>query len=102
MTDDGKTSPIRERPSARKVAAVRENGKLGGRSKGSVSADKITLRERCRENDEKHIARLERIAEFSKNDRDAISAINTLLDRGHGRAPSPTTVTARAARSPSR
>jgi hypothetical protein len=32
---------------------------------------------------------LERIAEFSKNDRDAISAINTLLDRGHGRAPQP-------------
>ena len=53
-----------------------------GRPKGSMSADKIALRDRCRVKDSEHVSYLEHIAV-------RVAAIRELFDRGHGRCPQP-------------
>ena len=52
-------------------------------------AIKMTLMERCQKNELEHVETLEWIAKFSKNDNARINAINTLFDRGRGRAVQP-------------
>jgi hypothetical protein len=45
-----------------RLKANRENAKKGGRPRGSMNGDKLSLRDRCRVRDEEHVATLERIA----------------------------------------
>jgi hypothetical protein len=60
-----------------------------GRPKGSMSADKIALRDRCRVKDSEHVSYLEHIAANDKSGAVRVAAIRELFDRGHGRCPQP-------------
>jgi hypothetical protein len=60
-----------------------------GRPKGSMSADKIALRDRCRVKDSGHVSYLEQIAANDKSGAVRVAAIRELFDRGHGRCPQP-------------
>jgi hypothetical protein len=79
--------------------ASRANGRRGGRPKEVVSkaeyevrkAVRKDLRELCQRNEERHVAELERIAQFSPNDNARISAISLLFDRRRGKAAQPHT-----------
>jgi hypothetical protein len=75
----------------------RTNGAKGGRPKGRLSATEYeirkaarkSLRERCQENELKHVEELEWIAAHSENHSARISAIGMLFDRGRGKPVQP-------------
>jgi hypothetical protein len=84
----------------------RINGAKGGRPKGSRSTSRqalgaaeydvrkkarLSLQERCQQNELKYVDELERIAKSSPNDSSRIAAISLLLDRARGKAGQPLT-----------
>ena len=79
--------------------ASRTNGAKGGRPKGrgrlgpevyeARKAARLSLRERCQQNELEFVETLEHIARHSLNDNARISAISQLFDRGRGKAAQP-------------
>ena len=51
-----------------RLKANRENAKKGGRPRGSMNGDKLSLRDRCRVRDEEHVRILESIAADSTHE----------------------------------
>ena len=68
-----------------RLKANRENAKKGGRPRGSMNGDKLSLRDRCRVRDEEHVRILEAIAADSTHPGFQLVAIRDLMDRGWGR-----------------
>ena len=83
--------------SEKQLAANRANAQKASRPKGKIGKEmiaarkaiRLTLQERCQKNELEHVETLEFIAKYSKNDSARINAINTLFDRGRGKATQP-------------
>ena len=71
----------------------------GGRPVGVMDAQRLSFRDRCRRNDERHVEILEYIAEHDTNTGFRLTAIRDLFDRGHGRPNQPLKAQAQVARS---
>jgi len=71
------------------LAANRANAARGGRPVGVMDAQRLSFRDRCRRNDERHVEILEYIAEHDTNTGFRLTAIRDLFDRGHGRPNQP-------------
>jgi hypothetical protein len=64
LAEKPEVSRIRQRRTVSEAgfAANRANAKLGGRPKGKLGSEHLSLRDRCRVRDMEHIAILEEIA----------------------------------------